>query len=115
MFYVFTPNSAVVSVLGTEELLVEPVFICRVCLCESLTSAVFAREESSCEGWYGLVVDGTSFALLLDDHIKHDFYNLCRRCWAVVCCRMTPRQKALVSSSIASKENPYCICHGIFS
>lgn len=46
---------------------------------------------------YGLVVDGSSLVVLLDHDIKEDFYRLCTRCWAVVCCRMSPSQKAEVT------------------
>ncbi|XP_064088373.1 LOW QUALITY PROTEIN: phospholipid-transporting ATPase IF-like [Macrobrachium nipponense] len=50
-------------------------------------------EDSQYDGHYGLVVDGASLLILLDN-LKEDFYKVCRRCTAVVCCRMSPRQKA---------------------
>lgn len=55
----------------------------------------FVRQESEVEGNYGLVVDGASLQMLLD-HLKDQFYGVCRRCIAVVCCRMSPKQKAEV-------------------
>lgn len=54
-----------------------------------------ARQESEVEGNYGLVVDGASLQLLLD-LLKDEFYAVCQRCIAVVCCRMSPKQKAEV-------------------
>lgn len=55
----------------------------------------FIRQESEVEGNYGLVVDGASLQMLLEFH-KDEFYAVCRRCIAVVCCRMSPKQKAEV-------------------
>lgn len=57
--------------------------------------AFLHRKETHAEGSFGLVVDGTSLVLLLD-HLADEFYDLCRVCWAVVCCRMSPSQKAEV-------------------
>lgn len=53
------------------------------------------RQESEVEGNYGLVVDGASLQLLLE-RLKDEFYAVCRRCIAVTCCRMSPKQKAEV-------------------
>ncbi|XP_071540028.1 phospholipid-transporting ATPase IF-like isoform X2 [Panulirus ornatus] len=70
------------------------------------------QEGSSAEGAYGLVVDGVSLELLLT-HLRKDFYRLCRRCWAVVCCRMTPGQKAETVRLVkTSKESPVCAAIG---
>lgn len=41
------------------------------------------------------MVDGASLVLLLN-HLANEFYELSRLCWAVVCCRMSPSQKAEV-------------------
>ena len=56
---------------------------------------IVVRQESQAEGNYGLVVDGSSLQVLLDN-LKDNFYSVCSRCVAVVCCRMTPKQKAEV-------------------
>lgn len=53
------------------------------------------RQQLADEGHYGLVVDGASLQILLDN-MKDQFYHLCRKCTAVVCCRMSPKQKAEV-------------------
>ncbi|XP_042236213.1 LOW QUALITY PROTEIN: phospholipid-transporting ATPase IF-like [Homarus americanus] len=50
-------------------------------------------QETEGDSQYGLVVDGTSLHILLEN-LKEEFYSVCRRCTAVVCCRMSPRQKA---------------------
>ncbi|KAK8388975.1 hypothetical protein O3P69_020739 [Scylla paramamosain] len=67
-----------------------------------------ARGESS----YGLVVDGTSLLILLRVMAK-DFYELCRVCQAVVCCRMSPHQKAETVKLVKnSKDSPRCAAVG---
>nr|XP_045609485.1 phospholipid-transporting ATPase IF-like isoform X2 [Procambarus clarkii] len=70
------------------------------------------QEASRAEGSFGLVVDGVSLLWLLD-HLRDDFYTLCRRCWAVVCCRMSPRQKAETVRLVkTSSERPVCAAVG---
>ncbi|KAK4301015.1 hypothetical protein Pmani_026817 [Petrolisthes manimaculis] len=71
------------------------------------------EKSSSEDKMYGLVVDGSSLVLLLDHNIKDDFYRLCTRCWAVVCCRMSPSQKAETVRLVKnSKESPRCAAVG---
>ncbi|MPC48007.1 putative phospholipid-transporting ATPase IF [Portunus trituberculatus] len=69
-------------------------------------------QESQAEGNYGLVVDGSSLQVLLDN-LKDDFYSVCSRCIAVVCCRMSPKQKAETVRLVKkSKERPVCAAIG---
>lgn len=69
-------------------------------------------EDSKFDGHYGLVVDGASLQILLDN-LKEDFYRVCRRCAAVVCCRMSPRQKAETVRLVKkSEERPVCAAIG---
>lgn len=44
---------------------------------------------------HGLVVDGGSLSLALREHEKL-FMDVCKKCSAVLCCRMAPLQKAKV-------------------
>ncbi|KAK7079307.1 putative phospholipid-transporting ATPase IF [Halocaridina rubra] len=61
---------------------------------------------------YGLVVDGASLQILMDN-MKEDFLSVCLRCTAVVCCRMSPRQKAETVRLVKkSKANPVCAAIG---
>lgn len=43
----------------------------------------------------GLIVDGTSLLLLLEK-FSEKFYDVSSQCWTVICCRMSPKQKAEV-------------------
>ncbi|XP_010242266.1 PREDICTED: probable phospholipid-transporting ATPase 4 [Nelumbo nucifera] len=46
---------------------------------------------------FALVIDGKTLAYALEDDIKHQFLNLAVDCASVICCRVSPKQKALVT------------------
>ncbi|XP_037780538.1 probable phospholipid-transporting ATPase IF isoform X1 [Penaeus monodon] len=70
------------------------------------------REACHNDGSFGLVVDGQSLVLLLE-HFEEEFYAVGRRCWSVVCCRMSPKQKAeIVHMAKTSREHPICAAIG---
>lgn len=48
----------------------------------------------------GLVVDGGALALLLQPQHEDAFLGLAKSCDAVICCRVSPMQKAQVSRSL---------------
>ena len=43
-----------------------------------------------------LIIDGKTLVYALDDTVRKDFINLCTKCSAVICCRVSPSQKAEV-------------------
>ena len=45
---------------------------------------------------HAIVIDGDSLALVLDDTLRQKFLLLCKQCKAVLCCRVSPAQKAAV-------------------
>ncbi|KAF3938391.1 hypothetical protein ABW19_dt0206281 [Dactylella cylindrospora] len=45
---------------------------------------------------HAVVIDGDTLRLVLDDAVKNDFLLLCKQCKAVLCCRVSPSQKAAV-------------------
>ncbi|QEU59569.1 Dnf1/Dnf2 [Kluyveromyces lactis] len=48
-------------------------------------------------GNFGVVIDGDALKLALrNDDVKREFLLLCKRCKAVLCCRVSPAQKAAV-------------------
>ncbi|XP_042878523.1 phospholipid-transporting ATPase IF-like [Penaeus japonicus] len=70
------------------------------------------KETCNLDGSFGLVVDGQSLVLLLE-HFEEEFYAVGRRCWSVVCCRMSPKQKAeIVHMAKTSREHPICAAIG---
>ena len=48
-----------------------------------------------------LIIDGKSLTYALEDDVKDFFLELAIGCASVICCRSSPKQKALVSV-------PYC-------
>ncbi|GFY97169.1 ATPase E1-E2 type family protein [Actinidia rufa] len=44
---------------------------------------------------FALIIDGKTLTYALEDDLKHQFLNLAVGCSSVICCRVSPRQKAL--------------------
>jgi phospholipid-translocating ATPase len=49
---------------------------------------------------HAVVIDGDSLKLCLDESIKIKFLLLCKQCRAVLCCRVSPSQKASVVNMV---------------
>lgn len=45
---------------------------------------------------FALIIDGKTLTYALEDDMKHQFLDLAVGCASVICCRVSPRQKALV-------------------
>ena len=52
---------------------------------------------------FALIIDGKSLAYALEDDLKKMFLDLAVECSSVICCRSSPKQKALVSSQLYKK------------
>lgn len=53
-------------------------------------------------GVFALVIDGKSLTFALDAQNKDKFLELAQACAAVIACRVSPKQKALVSIPAAA-------------
>ncbi|KAK4842614.1 hypothetical protein QYF36_024787 [Acer negundo] len=51
---------------------------------------------------FALVIDGKSLSYALEDKLKNKFLELAVGCASVICCRSSPRQKALVTRLVKS-------------
>jgi phospholipid-translocating ATPase len=49
---------------------------------------------------HGLVIDGFTLRWVLHDRLKQKFLLLCKQCKSVLCCRVSPAQKAAVVSMV---------------
>jgi phospholipid-translocating ATPase len=49
---------------------------------------------------HAIIIDGDTLKLALDDSLKRKFLLLCRRCRSVLCCRVSPSQKAAVVNMV---------------
>lgn len=61
---------------------------------EELDKAKKTHEPPS--GNFGVVIDGDALKIALSDSLKLKFLLLCKQCKAVLCCRVSPAQKASV-------------------
>lgn len=61
-------------------------------------TAAAATNDSANENeqMFGLVIDGKSLTFALDKKLEKEFLELTSRCSSVICCRSSPKQKALV-------------------
>ncbi|GJN38662.1 hypothetical protein PR202_gb27726 [Eleusine coracana subsp. coracana] len=53
--------------------------------------------EKDPDAAFALIIDGKALAFVLEDDMKHMFLNLAIECASVICCRVSPKQKALVT------------------
>ncbi|KAI7197970.1 hypothetical protein KC365_g19261, partial [Hortaea werneckii] len=49
---------------------------------------------------HALVIDGDTLKLALDERLKQKFLLLCKECRSVLCCRVSPSQKAAVVNMV---------------
>ncbi|XP_030479940.1 probable phospholipid-transporting ATPase 4 [Cannabis sativa] len=57
---------------------------------------VMAKENNQCSP-LALVVDGKALEVALKSDVKHHFLQLAVMCASVICCRVSPKQKALIT------------------
>jgi phospholipid-translocating ATPase len=58
--------------------------------------AVAMKEHKSPPPTHALIIDGDSLKMVLDESIRQKFLLLCKQCKSVLCCRVSPSQKAAV-------------------
>lgn len=54
---------------------------------------------------HAVVIDGETLKLMLADELKQKFLLLCKQCKSVLCCRVSPAQKAAVVQMVKSGLN----------
>ncbi|GLT31904.1 hypothetical protein SLA2020_066040 [Shorea laevis] len=68
-------------------------------------------DEESSVG-FGLIIDGKSLTFALDDSVKKSFLGLAIKCASVICCRSSPKQKALVTRLVKVEEGKTTLAIG---
>uniref|UniRef100_A0A8C6RR75 Phospholipid-transporting ATPase n=1 Tax=Nannospalax galili TaxID=1026970 RepID=A0A8C6RR75_NANGA len=68
--------------------------------------------EDTVTGEYALVINGHSLAHALESDVKNDFLELACMCKTVVCCRVTPLQKAQVVELVKMHRNAVTLAIG---
>lgn len=61
--------------------------------------------ESALDSSLALIIDGHSLGFALEPELEDTFIALATRCKAVICCRVSPLQKALVVKMVKRKKN----------
>ncbi|KAL2347463.1 hypothetical protein Fmac_001463 [Flemingia macrophylla] len=61
---------------------------------------------------FALIVDGKSLTYALEDNMKNMFLDLAVRCASVICCRSSPKQKALVTRLVKSRTGKTTLAIG---
>ncbi|XP_027329420.1 putative phospholipid-transporting ATPase 9 isoform X1 [Abrus precatorius] len=56
-----------------------------------------SASRGTCQQACALIIDGKSLAYALEDNMKNMFLELANHCASVICCRSSPKQKALVT------------------
>ncbi|XP_015584526.1 putative phospholipid-transporting ATPase 9 [Ricinus communis] len=59
-----------------------------------------------------LIIDGNSLAYALQDDVKDEFLELAIGCASVICCRSSPKQKALVTRLVKTKTGSTTLAIG---
>lgn len=54
---------------------------------------------------YAFIVDGSTLNVVFEKQMAEDFKEICIQCEAVLCCRMTPGQKAQVKINTLAQSN----------
>ncbi|KIV91602.1 hypothetical protein, variant [Exophiala mesophila] len=67
---------------------------------EELAAARLVHEPP--DPTHALIIDGESLKLVLHDDLRQRFLLLCKQCKSVLCCRVSPAQKAAVVSLVRS-------------
>lgn len=58
---------------------------------------------------FALIIEGKTLAYALEDDIKSQFLSLAVGCASVICCRVSPKQKALVRYIYLTSSKNICI------
>lgn len=58
------------------------------------------KDHTPPEATHAVIVDGETLKLMLSDELKQKFLLLCKQCKAVLCCRVSPSQKAAVVNMV---------------
>lgn len=62
--------------------------------------AVARRNHEPPRPTHALIIDGESLKMVLSDDLRQRFLLLCKQCKSVLCCRVSPAQKAAVVSLV---------------
>lgn len=65
-------------------------------LLQILNASQMIKLEKDPHAAFALIIDGKTLTYALEDGLKYQFLALAVDCASVICCRVSPKQKALV-------------------
>lgn len=70
------------------------------------------KDHSPPAATHALIIDGDTLKLMLEEDLKQKFLLLCKRCKSVLCCRVSPAQKAAVVQMVKKGLNVMALSVG---
>ncbi|XP_047319853.1 probable phospholipid-transporting ATPase 4 [Impatiens glandulifera] len=87
-----------ISATNTDTLAEDPQKAARENILLQITNASqMVKLENDPNAAFALIIDGKTLTYALEEDMKHQFLNLAVDCASVICCRVSPKQKALVT------------------
>lgn len=87
-----------ISTMNTDSLAPDSKEAMRENILMQITNATqMIKLEKDPHAAFALIIDGKTLTFALEDDMKRHFLNLAVGCASVICCRVSPRQKALVT------------------
>ncbi|KAF6252040.1 hypothetical protein COO60DRAFT_1463913 [Scenedesmus sp. NREL 46B-D3] len=85
---------------------------CSRCRCRCGPGLQLPRGGAGGVAGVGLVIDGAALALALQPQHEDELLALCKECSAVICCRVSPMQKAQVATLLKHKAGAVTLAIG---
>ncbi|XP_057853489.2 probable phospholipid-transporting ATPase 12 isoform X3 [Cryptomeria japonica] len=87
--------------------------ICTILVSEQIQAGKVALGGQKEETSNAVIIDGKALGFVLsDENLKKMFLTLSLQCDSVICCRVSPKQKALVTELVRKDGNKICLSIG---
>ncbi|PIN20661.1 P-type ATPase [Handroanthus impetiginosus] len=87
-----------ITTTNTDAIVQDPKKAVKENILNQITNATqMIKLEKDPHAAFALIIDGKTLTHTLEDDMKHHFLNLAIGCSSVICCRVSPKQKALVT------------------
>ncbi|KAH6781284.1 ATPase E1-E2 type family protein / haloacid dehalogenase-like hydrolase family protein [Perilla frutescens var. hirtella] len=87
-----------ITTVNTDALVQDPKLAVKENILMQITNATqMIKLEKDPHEAFALIIDGKTLTHALEDDMKNQFLNLAICCASVICCRVSPKQKALVT------------------
>ncbi|KAK1360282.1 putative phospholipid-transporting ATPase 4 [Heracleum sosnowskyi] len=73
-------------------------------LMQLTNASQMVEREKDPHAAFALIIDGKMLSYVLETDMKHQFLHLAVECASVICCRVSPKQKALCLKFVSGKR-----------